>query len=74
MSSTHLILVRDSSPLRVVFDYNARRGGLPASDLTNPCFLCSGSFVRQTNVAVRTSMRLVATDHGSAFDSALNSL
>lgn len=61
MSSNNLILVRDSSPLRLVFDDDARRGGLPASDLTNLCFLRSGSSVRQTSVVV-TSMHLAATD------------
>lgn len=38
MSSTSLILVRDSSPLRLVFAYNALRGGLH-TDLTNLCLL-----------------------------------
>lgn len=48
MSATNLILVRDSSPLRLVFLHNARRGGLPASDLTNLRFYVqAASFVKQ---------------------------
>lgn len=46
MSSTSLILVRDSSPLRPVFVHNAPRGGLH-TDLTNLCFVVqAASFVQ----------------------------
>ena len=46
MSSTSLILVRDSSPLRLVFVHNALRGGLH-TDLTNLCFVVqAASFVQ----------------------------
>jgi hypothetical protein len=38
VSSTSLILVRDSSPLRLVFLHDALRGGL-YTDLTNLCLL-----------------------------------
>lgn len=46
MSSTSLILVRDTSPLRCVFVDNALRRGLH-TDLTNPCFVVqAASFVQ----------------------------
>lgn len=48
MSSTNLILVRDSSPLRLVFDHNARRGGLRIQTLLTSVFVVqAASFVQQ---------------------------
>jgi hypothetical protein len=48
VSATNLILVRDSSPLRLVFDHNARRGGLRIQTLLTSVFVVqAASFVQQ---------------------------